>query len=590
MKHFFQTFFAVLVGLSVWSILSIVAFVFFCVFFAASLASSKPMVSIPKNNSVLEINFTGEISDRAHVDVSNFNSIINEKEVLGINTLVRCLQNAASDDRIGAVFLNIGSPDCGFETACEIRRLLVDFRKSEKPVYVYASGLDNMTFFVASAADKIFISPGSDIYLRGLSMQSLYFKNALDKMGVNMQVIRHGKFKSAVEPYLSDKMSEENRTQSSVLINDIWYSVAVDISNSLNISVDTLNSWADNLSLVGNPDLSEVINIIAEPVTEDQAKKQIQSLIGQDTKKDFECISEANYNSFCLSKSSEMSDQIAILYACGEITRDASSDVQTINCPEFCKAVDEIIADDNIKGVVLRINSPGGSADDAETIYRKLDELHQTKPIIVSMGDYAASGGYYIACAADSIFAMPSTITGSIGVFGVVPCVRKALQNTVNVNVETVTTNKNSDFGSILSPLSDVSYAALQRTVENVYSTFLTRVSQARNMTTEQVDSIAQGRVWSGFSALNIGLIDNFGDMNYSISACAELANISNYSICEYPASKNSLSFLMEDFASSKIKSVLLDWTGDNMKLFNEVDRLLRFKGVKCLMNPVIIR
>ena len=408
-------------------------------------------------------------------------------------------------------------------------------------------------------------------------MQNFYLKSALEKAGINMQVVRHGKFKSAVEPYIQDKMSAENELQSRTLINDIWNNILNKIGESRNIPVETLSKFVDDLSLIGNPKFCVDNSIVDSLMFRNDFLDFMKNYVGQTSKK-IKTVKIKDYN---LNENLNPKSVIAVVYASGEITKDGGRG--EFSSSEICKALKAIADDDAVKGVVLRVNSPGGDANEAEIIFHEAEKLANEKPLVVSMGDYAASGGYYISCLANQIFVQPTTITGSIGVFGVIPCAEKLINKFIGVNVETVTTNKHSDFLTVTKPLDSHEYAVMQRSVENVYSLFISHIADYRPLTVAEVDSVGQGRVWSGVNACKIGLADNFGGLDDAIEAVAQLADIKSWKIDEYPKDDNSFNAIFKELLSAKI-SLFGDYQKDYNKVLKQVEHLQNNKGVKCIM------
>ena len=579
MKEFFKMFGAVLAGLFVWGIItSLVSLLFFVMFVSSLTSSSKePEVKI-SNNSVLKLDLSKPIGERSTTNYSKIYDTwsFDNLDITGMDEIQKALESAMSDNKISALYVNLSDialPD--FASAEAVRKMLLNFRDSEKPVYAFANSYDNVSYYVATACDKIFMRKCGDFIFKGLCSENIYYKGALDKFGISAQVIRHGKFKSAVEPYMQEKMSEANRLQIQTYLNDIWGVIVDEVSKARNISKDKIEKYADDLSLYSNDDLCLSSGLIDGIIYESDFDKMIREAAGQNTDGDFKPVSIADYCS--LLDEVLMSKNIAVIYAAGEITSEESSSEEVITSKSMVKAIDEAMNDDAIKAVVLRVNSPGGSAVEAEIIYNELKKLHQRKPLVVSMGGYAASGGYYISAPADIIYAEQTTITGSIGVFGLMLSPEKLLKNTLALNVETVSTNKHSDFGSGISAMDSREVEVLQKSVEDIYSLFIGHVAEGRKMTVAQVDSIGQGRVWTGISAQKIGLVDEIGGLWDAVAAAASLADLETYNIKQLPEQKDEF---------SKLFSGLLEAKSPEIKVLNSIKR---HKGVQCYLPPAKI-
>ncbi len=589
MKKFFTTTLAVITGLFVWSIISTAATaIFFFAIVAFSDMDSNNTKDITKN-TILHLTLDTEITDRsedsysqnAYLNLTNFS--VSEKTI-GINTLYKAIKQASTDPKISALFLDLSTLNCGAASVEEIRNMIIDFKKSGKPVFSYADSYDNLTYYLASAADQIIMNPCGGIEFKGLAMQNFYVKSALEKVGIEMQVVRHGKFKSAVEPYIQDKMSDENSLQSQTLLNDIWNNMLLEISVSRKIDTEVLNKYADELALVSNQNFCVSSGIIDSLMYRSDFLTYLQEIAGQDITQDIKTVS---LNDYQIIENQKPQSIIAVIYASGEIVGDGGRG--TITSKAMAKAFEQARCDDKVKAVVLRVNSPGGDASEAETILHEAEKLAAVKPFVVSMGDYAASGGYYISCLADSIFVMPNTITGSIGVFGIMPCAQKLIKNTIGINVETVKTNKHSDFMTITSPMDSKEAEVLQRSVENIYSLFIGHVANYRPLSVEGVDSIGQGRVWSGISACKNGLSDNFGGLECAIDAAAKIADIKSWKIMEYPENDNSILGIFKDILSAKL-SAFNNYPKDYAKILKYAENLSKNQGVKCYMQPVVIK
>jgi protease IV len=499
-------------------------------------------------NSVLHIKLASTILER---NVNNpFAAFTSETKnddagLEGLNTILNTIEKAKKDDRIKGIYLEFGS---GFSSTLasieEIRNALLDFKKSGKFIYASAIIYGQGGYYLASVADKIYLADGGMLIWKGLKAEVQMLKGFLDKLKINMQVNRHGKYKSAVEPYLYDKMSAESKFQLRELLNHAWDHIIAGISSARKIDPKLLNAYADSLSAIGDNAALErkMIDGFAYPA---ELKQILADKFDLKAVEDLNLLTVGQYkNKSIKSKddkaSTASSNKIAILYADGTITDEGDGGDEQVDPESIHKAIVKIQADDNIKAVVLRVNSPGGSAFASDMIYNELKLLDKTKPVIVSMGSYAASGGYYIACGGRFIVAQPNTITGSIGVFQTIPDVSRALKEHLGINNDTVLTHKNSDFISVARPLNPTEKSVLQGFVDKTYQSFIGIVASSRKIAIAQVDSIAQGRVWLGSDALSNKLVDALGGLDIAKLKAAEIAKIGkDYKVVEYPKREN---------------------------------------------------
>ena len=540
MKEFLKMTGAVLTGLVVWGIVQAFFVFFMFAMMAAGLGKSDNKQPVAVDDySVLRINLSDAITDRSSTDYASIYSSFSFDKVqrLGLNDISRSLYNAANDDKIVGLYINCSDYNLeDIATADALRELIVEFKKrSHKPVYAFSNSFNNLDYYVATACDSIYMRVFGDFLLNGLCSQSIYYKGALDKFGIEAQVIRHGKFKAAVEPYLQEKMSDANKLQITTYLSDIWNVVTQAISDGRGIDRATIDQMANSLDYYSNDRVCIDNGFIDGVMLESDFDIKLATEMGsEDNDGNPKYITIDKYVD-SITDTDKSTNEVAVLYAAGEIVSEDNGE-QCITSKALVDDIKAVAKNDDVKAVVLRINSPGGSAVEAEIIYQELLKLKGEKPIVVSMGGYAASGGYYIASCADRIFAEPNTITGSIGVFGLLLCPQKLLNNTLGLNVETVSTHDKSDFMSAMEPKSASEIAILQRSVENIYDVFVQHVADGRNMTFAQVDSIAQGRVWTGTSASQIGLVDDLGGLEEAILYAAQLAELEDgYKVKEYP-------------------------------------------------------
>lgn len=527
-------------------------------------------------NSVLEIDLGDPVMDYVPVTDNPFDKLFADKKIQ-LSKLLNAIENAKSDSNIkGISILNL-NVNAGMAQTQAIRNKLVEFKESGKFITAYADLYTNKNYYLSSVADSIFVTPYGAVDFKGLSSERLFYKDFQEKYGVKMEVIRHGKYKSAVEGYLDNKMSEANREQISSFLNSIWGEFLDDIAVSRNKTKEELNLIADDL-LGRSSEMAVENGLLDGAIYKDQYNDKLDALVGAEAK----VVKIQDYLKSGKGRiKSSASDKIAVLYAQGDILY-GKGDETYIGQDEMIKAIRKIKESKRIKALVLRVNSPGGVALTADLIWRELELLKAEKPLVVSMGNYAASGGYYIAANADVIYAEPTTITGSIGVFGTIPNFSKFVGD-IGINAEQVGTNKNSNGYSIYEPMSKEFYDVTKEGVERVYKTFLDRVSQGRNMTMEQADAVAQGRVWTGLEALEIGLIDKLGGLNDAIAEAANLADITDYKIASYPRFTKDFedSFGAFPFMNLKEKELKETLGEENYKNYKELQKLSKLKGIQ---------
>ncbi|MBK9336063.1 MAG: signal peptide peptidase SppA [Lewinellaceae bacterium] len=516
----------------------------------ASKAMEKEKTTI-KANSVLELKFEQPIPEKTNnIPLDPFN--FDQENTLGLTDMVKTIRQAKEDPDIKGIYINAMALTAGRATSNTLREALLDFKTSGKFVVSYASVYTQNAYYIASAADEILINPIGAVDFRGLSSMILFYKGMLDKLDVQMRIFYAGKFKSATEPLRLDKMSDENRLQVREYLTALYDDMVADISTSRKMSPADLRRAADNYAgrSAKNALSSRLVDRIAY---EDEALDLLRSRIGLDKKDKLNRIQVEDYYDARVKKIDLSSkDKIAVLYAEGTIMDGEKGDPGDILDGKYVKMLRKIRQDNTVKAIVLRINSPGGSVLASENILREINLCKAAgKPIVVSMGDVAASGGYYIACQADSIFAEPNTITGSIGVFGVVPILQKTMKENLGITMDTVRTGRFSAFGTPFFDFSPEESSMIQERVEWIYQDFLEKVAKGRNMTTEQVDAIAQGRVWAGEKALEIGLVDGMGGLDRALASAAKLAGLEKYRTTEFPRTKTGIEQLVERFDRS---------------------------------------
>ncbi|MBT3385063.1 MAG: signal peptide peptidase SppA [Prolixibacteraceae bacterium] len=536
MKGFFKYVLATIVGIIA---ISIIGFFFFFIIIGALVSSTEKQVSV-QNNSMLVLNLDRQIVDRApndpfeDLDIPGFN----QAKMVGMDDITKSLEKAVDDDRIKGVYLKLSVVNGGMATVEEIRNALIAFKDScDKPIYAHAEKflLGQKAYYLATVADKIVIHPEVAVDFRGIGGEMMFYKNALKKIGVEMQIVRHGKFKAAVEPFLLDKMSEENREQQLTYMGSLWNHMLNGISEKRNISIEQLNALADEVQTFNKGNKAVKSGLVDEVKYKDEVLNDLREITGIKGTKGVPVISASNYADVPVKTKGKgySRNKVAVIYASGDI--GLSFGGEYIDGDKLSKEIRKVRQDSSYKAIVLRIDSPGGTIFDSETIWREVELASDEKTLVVSFGDVAASGGYYIACPADKIVASPNTITGSIGIFGQIPNIGELLNDKLGISTDVVKTNKNSDLLTLTRPMTDYERQMMQANIEDGYNTFISHVADGRGMTKEQVDEIGQGRVWSGENAIEIGLIDEFGGLQDAINLAVEMEGLENYRTVSLP-------------------------------------------------------
>jgi protease-4 len=575
MKQFLKYVLATITGL----LLTVVILIITLIIIGSIIAGDSDEVKV-KNNSVLWIDFNEEIHDRASknpLENLDFITLSANKEI-GLDEILQAIKYAQTDEKIKTIFLNFKSVPSGFATNLEIRNALINFKKSGKKIIAYSDLYTQSAYFMASVADKVYIHPQGLIELKGLGAQIMFFKGALEKLEVEPQIIRHGKFKSAVEPYMLDKMSDANRLQTRTFMGSLWNFWKETVSKSRNLSVEELQHLADNI-LVRNAQDAVKYKLADKTLYYDEVLEELKLITGTKKINDIHFIKLSKYVAAAKPKLKTTKNKIAVIFANGEI-QDGEGKEHIIGGDRIAKAIREARLDDNVKAVVLRVNSPGGSSLASDIIWREVVLTKKAKPVIVSMGDVAASGGYYISCAADKIFAQPNTITGSIGVFGLMFNGQKLLNNKLGIKIDTVLTGKYGDFGTIYRPLSTYERNVIQAEVEHIYDDFITKVAEGRKLTKAQVDSIGQGRVWSGIDAKKIGLIDEFGGLNDAIAYAVKQAKLDNYRLIDLPKQQDPINQLIADLSGDTQTFFAKKILGDEYVFYKHLKQVTSQQGI----------
>lgn len=570
MKSFLKYTLATIVG-----IIIVNAFIFFIfISFIGIFAGLYEQPFNVKENTVLHLTFNSPIPDKAStnpLDNMNILSLTPTKQI-GLNKILAYIKEAKTDQRISGIYLDLSDINSNFgalATVEEIREALLDFKKSGKFIYSYSTmGYSQKSYYLATVADSIFVNPESPLLLTGMSASISFYKETLEKLGLQPEIFRVGKFKSAIEPYISTEISEANREQVQTYLNSLWGNIVKGISSTRGISEERINQLTDNFQIYSPEEFTRE-GFFDGAIYQSEMLEKLKQACGLKTSEEIRFASLAEYMNGTVLPFSVTPNKIAVIYAQGDIGMQQTA--ESIG-PELADTIRKARKDDRIKAIVLRVNSPGGSALTSDIIWKEVQLAAQTKPVIVSMGNVAASGGYYISCAATTILAEPTTLTGSIGIFGLMFSGEKLIKDKMGITTSTVNTNEHSDFGGSYPlpvpisnrPMTEYEKGVMQAYINRGYDTFLSRVSEGRHMSKEEVHEIAQGRVWTGEDALRIGLVDQLGGLNEAIQLAAEKAGLSDFQIIELPGDKNPLEEILGSFSTSIkeriIKEELEEW------------------------------
>ena len=578
MKNFFKTTLAVFVALILFSVVSGIVSISMLGAFAAIGTAETSL----EENSVLRINLSGSLVERVNEDGLEYllGQINGEQTLLGLNDLRVSLDKAAKSDQIEGIYLNCGSLAASPASAQELRSLLEKFQtESGKPIYAYGDNYSQAAYWVASVADTLILNPQGTIGLVGMATQIPFFREALDKLGVKMEIFKVGTFKSAVEPYILDEISEPNRLQNEKMLNGIWSEMIADITASRSISADDVNRFVDEGMV-----FSESSNIVQLGLIDGlKYRNEMTVFLKEQFGQDYKMVSLKQMKSAPSTDKFSM-NKIAVLYAVGEI--DSGSEGE-MNSEDIVKELNRLADNDNVKAVVLRVNSPGGSAFGSEQMWFAAKQLRAKKPLIVSMSDYAASGGYYMSCIADTIVAQPTTLTGSIGIFGMFPNFA-GVTDKLGINFSTVKTNELSDFGNTMRPMTASERVILQNYINRGYELFISRCAEGRNTSNDEIKLVAEGRVWTGADALSLGLVDVLGGLDEAIAIAAAKADLTdNYTVTEYPKQKDALTQLLEDLTGEELSTRLLQWQirkNPEFSTLNSQLSILNMQGAQAIM------
>ncbi len=579
MKDFFKFTLATITGII---LASIIFFIIMIAALSAVVASGDKPVTLSEN-SILVLKAGTLIPDRGTENPLSGIDFMNMSftPAPGLNEILRNIRKASADDKIKGILIENGLLSSGWATTGEIREALLEFRDSGKFVISYTDYLlTQQCYYLATAADRIYVNPDAMVEFKGLSSEVIFYKNALEKLGIDVQVTRHGKFKGAVEPFILDKLSEENKEQIKDYTGSIWNHILEEISEARRIPAEKLSLLADNLA--GNIAASAWDNNMVDGLLyRDQLIDTLKSLAGVEQDKDLILVTMTKYVKVPDPASVfSTKNRISVIYAEGNIVMDKGNETN-IGGKHYAEVIRKERLDTTVKAIVLRVNSPGGNAIASDEIWREITLAKKDKPVVISMGNYAASGGYYISCPASKIYANPETISGSIGVFGLLPNAGKLMEKKLGLNTETVNTNRNSDFPSVFRPMNTYEKEVMQLSIEKTYSEFVDKVATGRDMTFTEVDNIGQGRVWSGTGAMKTGLIDEMGGLRAAIKGAAGLAGIDKYKIKELPEPEDPYTRLLAQLSGDVRMGILKKEIGESLVYYKRIMELKELSGIQ---------
>jgi protease IV len=579
MKQFFKFMFASMLGF----ILTLVILFFLFLAMVASFIAMADNDNVDiQDKTVLLVKLDKPVLDRAPKSpLSFFNSEGFDFEVPpGLDEILKNIEKAKTDNRISGIYLDLSMVPSGIAIVEEIRNALLDFKSSGKFIIAYGEMYSQLAYYLATAADKVYLNPDGMIDFKGLAAESMFLKGTLEKLDIEIQVIRHGKYKSAAEMFMMDKLSDFNREQLQAYIDDVWTQMLQDIAAKRGISVDALETSADNLDGMVAEKAKEM-KLVDDLYYKDQLMAEFRQLLGLGENDEMNTVTLGKYTNVADPVDKKYSrDRIAVIYALGSIG-DGKGDDQTIGSQRLSKAIHDARTNDKVKAIVMRVNSPGGSALASEVIRREVELAAAEKPFVVSMSDLAASGGYWISCTADKIVADPMTLTGSIGVFGIFPNFGKFFSNKLGITFDITKTNENSDFPNVTRPLPEYQQKVMEREVEHIYGQFLALVSEGRKLPVAMVDSLGQGRIWSAVDAKQAGLVDELGGLKRSIELAAEIAGITEYSISSLPEQKDPWQEIIDQLTGEARVNALKAEMGEFYSYYRYLSELKEMNGIQ---------
>lgn len=573
MRSFFKIFFASLLAFMVFSGICLIILL---VIIGRALAPEKVVIN---PNAVLVVETSQPYGEQR---ISNpLNTLLKGKasDIPGLYDVVRLISYAAADDNIKGIYLKTDGNPNGFATSEELRNAILQFKKSGKFVYAYGEGISQQAYYLATTADKIFLHPQGGLDFAGFSTQVMYLKGTLEKLEIQPQIFYDGKFKSATEPLRETRMSDANRIQTNAYLGQLYGHYLTNVGKTRRLDTATLHRYAND-GLIQTAQDALTYKLVDGLKYDDQVMDEFRKKLGLKRDDEVNFVSLTKYESASDDyKYTTGDNKVAVLYAQGNIVSKGENEDVMISSDEYLTQIRKLREDKTVKAIVFRVNSPGGSALASETIWRELELARKVKPVVVSMGDYAASGGYYISCMADSIFAQPNTLTGSIGVFAVLPNLQNFFKNKLGITFDGVKTGQYADLGNTTRPLTETEKRFVQNAIDSIYSTFKSRVVAGRKLSQAVVDSIAQGRVWSGVQAKELGLVDRLGGLNDAIASAAKLAKISSYRLREYPEVKDPLERLMSSLGGKTSASYVKKELGEHYTIYQQIKRLKEMSG-----------
>ena len=582
MREFFKYVFATIVGVIVTGVL----FFIVCIAIIAAAVSSvdEDKTTDIAENTVLYLNLDQTIKERTPDQRFENLPIIGSggTKSIGFYDFIKALKKAKTDDNIKCIYINVSSPGAGKATLKEIRDALIDFKTSKKKILAYSEVYTQDAYYLASVADKVYLNPQGALEFKGFSSQLTFFKGAMEKIGVEAQIIRVGNYKSAVEPFINEKMSDYNRQQVTAYVGGLYDTFLSGISASRKISKDSLFVMA-NQYRIQEPKDALTYHMVDGLKYKDEILDELKSWTNKEKKENLATISINDYASNIKNENGDSKNKIAVIYANGDITGGEGTD-ESIGSERISRAIRKARMDDKIKAIVLRVNSGGGSALASDVIWREIILSKKVKPVIASFGDVAASGGYYIACAADSIFVQPNTITGSIGVFGIIPNFQNLFNNKLGITFDGVKTGQYADIMSVNRPLTPGERLIIQTDVNHIYDSFISRVADGRKKSKKYIDSIGGGHVWIGTDAVKIGLADRLGNFNDAIVAAGKKAKLKDYKVVEYPEKISPLKALMNDATDNVRIYYAKKEFGENFLLYDQMKKAIMNAGVQARM------
>ena len=575
MKDFFKFTLATVTGI----ILSSIVLFFIGIMVIFGIVSSSDTETVVKKNSVMMLDLNGILVERTQESLENVLSMLtgDNSNVYGLDDILASIKKAKENENIKGIYIQASALGSPYASLQAIRNALTDFKESGKFIVAYSDGYTQGLYYLSSVADKVILNPKGMIEWRGIASAPIFYKDLLQKVGIEMQIFKVGTYKSAVEPFIATEMSPANREQVTEFIGSIWGQVVSGVSDSRNISPDSLNAYADRMLMFYPAEESVKCGLADTLIYKNNVRDYLKQLANVDKDDRLPIVGLDDMINVKKNVPKDKSgDIVAVYYASGEITDQSGSAASEdgIVGNKVIRDLRKLKDDKDVKAVVLRVNSPGGSAFASEQIWHAVKELKAEKPVIVSMGDYAASGGYYISCVADTIVAEPTTLTGSIGIFGMVPNV-KELADKVGITYDVVKTNKFADFGNLMRPFNNDEKALMQMMITEGYDTFLTRCAEGRHMTKEAIGKIAEGRVWTGETAKKLGLVDELGGIDKALDIAVKKANLNGYTVVSYPEKKDFLSTLLDTKPTNYVESQLMkSKLGDYYKDFSLLKNL----------------